>query len=92
MIDETINCPTGGREAIQYVMNILQKSGVGAPKQVFLHSHRVTKENVREFLESLNKEQTVPKKIIRVGYAQVGRKARGVLPILWKKAGSPCVN
>lgn len=47
-------------------MNILQNCAE-APKQVILHSHRDTKENVSEFLESLNKEQTVSPKIIRVG-------------------------
>jgi hypothetical protein len=52
-------------------MNILQKATRGAPKQVFLHSHRVTKENVSEFLESLNKEQTVSLKMIRVRRAEM---------------------
>ena len=74
MIDETITCPTGGREAIQYSMDILQKAA-GVPKQIILQSHSVTKQNISQYLASLNKVQTAPEKTIRIGYAQVGTES-----------------
>ena len=74
MIDETITCPTGGREAIQYSMDILQNVS-GVPKQIILHSHSVTLKNVNAFVESLNKAQVEPPQLIRVGYAQVGSES-----------------
>ncbi|MGX8710885.1 MAG: substrate-binding domain-containing protein [bacterium] len=74
MIDETITCPTGGREAIQFSLDIL-RNVAGVPKQEILHSHKVTKENVDAFVENLNKPQTAPPQTIRVGYAQVGTES-----------------
>ena len=74
MIDETITCPTGGREAIRFSLDILQNVA-GVPKQEILHSHKVTKENVDAFVENLNKPQTAPPETIRVGYAQVGTES-----------------
>lgn len=74
MIDETITCPTGGREAIQYSMDILQHAA-GVPKQIILRSHSVTSENVDKFVSNLNKEQSLSEKTIRVGYAQVGSES-----------------
>lgn len=74
MIDETITCPTGGREAIQYSMDILQKAA-GVPKQIILYSHNVTKQNISQYLDSLNKVQNTPEKTIRIGYAQVGTES-----------------
>ena len=74
MIDETITCPTGGREAIRFSLDILQNVA-GVPKQEILHSHKVTKENVDAFVQNLNKPQTAPPETIRVGYAQVGTES-----------------
>ena len=74
MIDETITCPTGGREAIRFSLDILQNVA-GVPKQEILHSHKVTKENVDAFVKNLNKPQTAPPETIRVGYAQVGTES-----------------
>ncbi|MFR2562146.1 MAG: hypothetical protein ACLS8R_05240 [Anaeromassilibacillus sp.] len=50
LIDETITCPTGGREAVQYALEILQNVS-GVPKQVILRSHSITKENADEYVE-----------------------------------------
>ncbi len=74
MIDETITCPTGGSEAIRFSLDILQKAA-GVPKQVILHSHKVTKENVNEFVANLNRAPATSPKTIRVGYAQVGTES-----------------
>lgn len=39
-LSETI-CPTGGKEAIRYAMDILNEVS-GVPKQVILRSHNIT--------------------------------------------------
>ena len=74
MIDETITCPTGGREAVQYALEILQNVS-GVPKQVILRSHNITKGNADEYEASLNRTHEEPKGIIDVGYAQVGTES-----------------
>lgn len=74
IIDETITCPTGGREAVQYALEILQEVS-GVPKQVILRSHSVTKENADAYEAGLNRSYEEPDKIIDVGYAQVGTES-----------------
>lgn len=73
-ISETISCPTGGREAIQFALDILQEAS-GVPKQVILRSHPVTLENVDEYEAGLYRESQKPVQPIRVGYAQVGTES-----------------
>lgn len=74
-IAATISCPTGGREAIQYAMNILKEES-GVPKQVILRSHTITKDNAAQYLESLDRECVDDGKPITVGYAQVGQESQ----------------
>lgn len=74
MIDQTITCPTGGREAIRYSLDILQKAA-GVPKQIILRSHSITRANVSAFVASLNREPDKGPRSIRVGYAQVGAES-----------------
>ena len=73
-IAATISCPTGGREAIQYALNILKKEK-GVPKQVILRSKTITKENAEEYLASLSKESIDDGAIITLGYSQVGQES-----------------
>lgn len=73
-ISATISCPTGGREAIQYALNILKKEK-GVPKQVILRSRTITKENADEYLASLNKESVDNGETITLGYSQVGQES-----------------
>ena len=73
-ISATISCPTGGREAIQYALNILKKEK-GVPKQVILRSKTITKENADEYLASLDKESVDRGQIITLGYSQVGQES-----------------
>ena len=47
MIDGTFICPTGGKEAIEYAVKILNK--VKVPKNVILKCERVTKEDVSKY-------------------------------------------
>ncbi len=74
MIDETITCPTGGREAVQYALEILNNVS-GVPKQVILRSHNITKENADDYEASLNQVPEATKRAITVGYAQVGTES-----------------
>ena len=73
-IYETIACPTGGKEAIQYALDILGNVS-GVPKQVILRSHGITKDNVEEYVASLNKPLKEVTNIIDVGYSQVGTES-----------------
>lgn len=74
VIDETITCPTGGREAVQYALEILQNVS-GVPKQVILRSHNITQSNADEYVAGLDRTYEKPDRIIDVGYAQVGAES-----------------
>lgn len=84
-IEETITCPTGGKEAIQYALDILKQVS-GVPKQVILRSHVVTKDNVESYIAGLNETYKKPDKIIDVGYAQVGMESA------WRKANTESIK
>lgn len=84
-IAATISCPTGGREAIQYAMNILRQES-GVPKQVILRSRTITKENALEYLAGLEKECTDDGRTITVGYSQVGQESE------WRLANTSSIQ
>lgn len=74
VLDATISCPTGGRQAIQYALDILHDVS-GIPKQVIINNQCITADNVDEYRKSLNQPiQPVPEQI-RVGYAQLGTES-----------------
>lgn len=81
----TISCPTGGKEAIQYAINILNKDS-GVPKQVILRSHTITKENADEYLAELSKESVDDGQEITVGYSQVGHESQ------WRLANTKSIE
>ncbi len=74
IIDKTITCPTGGREAIQYALEILNEVS-GVPKQVILRSHSITTGNVDSYERSLDKVPYPLGRTIRAGYVQVGTES-----------------
>jgi len=74
MIAATITCPTGGKEAIQYSMDILNHVS-GVPKRIILRSHNITKENVGEYIRGLDQPLTEVDHIIDVGYSQLGTES-----------------
>jgi len=74
MIAATITCPTGGKEAIQNAMNILNHVS-GVPKQIILRSHNITKKNVEEYVEGLDQPLIEVDHIIDVGYSQLGTES-----------------
>ena len=71
---KTVTCPTGGKEAIQCAMDILNEVQ-GVPKQIILRSHTISLENVDAYEEKLNQEPVPLERTIRVGYAQVGAES-----------------
>ncbi len=74
IISQTVTCPTGGKEAVRYAIEILDHVQ-GVPKQVILRSHSIIKENVESYERM---QQSLPRELIRpirVGYAQVGQES-----------------
>ncbi len=70
MIDATVTCPTGGREAVRYAIDIINKKS-GIPKQIILRSHKIRADNVSAYQQE--KERSGQKEgTIHVGYAQIG--------------------
>ena len=80
----TIICPTGGKEAIQYAVDILNEQS-GIPKKVILRSKKITKDNFQEYKYEEDKKLYAKKKEepIVIGFCNVGnegdwRKAHGI--------------
>ncbi|MDT4761093.1 substrate-binding domain-containing protein [Sphaerochaeta sp. PS] len=70
VIEATITCPTGGKEAIQYALDILHERR-GVPKQVILRNYTVTRENLYQYKGLLARTPSESEKTIRVGHAQI---------------------
>ena len=69
-IEATITCPTGGKEAIQYALDILHKKQ-GVPKQIILRNHTVTRESLPQYRQLLAQDLVPVQKKIRVAHAQI---------------------
>lgn len=69
-IEATITCPTGGKEAIQYALDILHKKK-GVPKQVILRNHTVTRESLPRYRQLLAQNLVTIQEKIRVAHAQI---------------------
>lgn len=68
IIAATVTCPTGGTEAIQYAIDIMNNVS-GIPKQIILRSHQIRADNVADYLQNTRVEKETG--TIRVGYAQI---------------------
>ena len=68
--------PTGGIEAIQYAIDILNKEK-GIPKKIILRSQRITlnKQDVQENPKSSDRKELAPNQKIKLGFAQVGSES-----------------
>ncbi|MEK3890816.1 substrate-binding domain-containing protein [Bacillus sp. FSL K6-3431] len=79
-ITGTINSPTGGKEAVQYALDILKKE-IGIPKKIILKSKKITKDNVNEYLEEQRERKYEKfnienlKEEITLGFIQVGNES-----------------
>ena len=90
ILDSTFICPTGGRAAIKYALDILENVA-GLPKKIILRTHHVTQENVNYYMENqiqyipYNEEEARQLGEITIGYAQIGAESN------WRKANSQSI-
>lgn len=77
----TFTCPTGGKEAIQYAMDILNSQS-GIPKKVILKSTKITKNNLKEYKDEQYKKLFIQEKEepIVFGFCNVGNEG------VWREA------
>lgn len=86
ILEGTFKCPTGGKQAVQYAMDILHHER-GIPKKIILRSDKITRENVDSYL----KQEGKPKKSVEgrkpvLGFAQVGNES------MWRAANSESIR
>lgn len=84
-IAATISCPTGGKEALEYAMDILNKRS-GIPKQVILRSYTITKTNAQEYLDCIHGTYEDDGRKIVMGYSQVGQESQ------WRLANTESIR
>lgn len=82
ILQGTFTCLTGGREAIQYAIDILNKEN-GIPKKIISRSNKVTASNVLDYVKAMNepKKDNSNRKIV-LGFSQLGAESD------WRKANS----
>jgi ABC-type sugar transport system substrate-binding protein len=82
----TFTCLTGGREAIQYALDILNNEK-GIPKKIIPRSNKITSNNVLEYINAMNepKKDNSNRKIV-LGFSQVGAESD------WRKANSQSIK
>ena len=56
-LNVTFTCPTGGREAVSFALDLLMKKKV-TPKKILLKNYKIDKENVREYEKELFKKMS----------------------------------
>jgi simple sugar transport system substrate-binding protein len=80
VLSATFICPTGGKEAVNYAVDILDKKA-GIPKKIYLRTRKVTARAAvaQEPLPSISSSAPVRAKArtrpIRLGFAQVGSES-----------------
>lgn len=73
VLDCTYICPTGGKEAITYAIDILNQEP-GIPKKIILRTHEVNQSNYDAFISD-RELKVEPDKNITLGFAQVGSES-----------------
>ena len=84
-IDATITCPTGGREAVAYALDILNAVS-GVPKQIILRSHSITADTVQAYMDTPSTPAPDRAEPIRVGHVQIGDEGG------WRKANTESIR
>lgn len=84
ILQGTFTCKTGGKEAVDYAMEILNKKG-DIPKKTILKSDKITMTNVNEYLNNKSKN-IVDNKDIVLGYAQLKSESR------WRDADAKSIK
>jgi len=80
----TFTCKTGGVEAVDYAMDILNEKG-DIPKKILLKSDKITMSNVDEYLNNKSKNLVHNKQLV-LGYAQLMSESR------WRDADSKSIK
>ncbi len=77
LLAATFICPTGGKQAVDYAWDILEKKP-GISKKIYLRTRKITRENVNEAIDPYvsYKRPKVQGRPIRLGFAQVGSESR----------------
>jgi len=86
ILQGTFTCHTGGREAVQYALDILNKEN-GIPKKIISRSNKITITNVLDYIKATNeaKKDTSNRNIV-LGFSQVGAESD------WRKANSQSIK
>lgn len=86
ILQGTFTCLTGGREAVQYALDILNHEK-GIPKKIISRSNKITLYNVMEYIKFANelKKDNSNKKIV-LGFSQLGAESD------WRKANSQSIK
>ena len=79
ILDATVTCPTGGREAIRFAIDIINRVS-GIPKQIILRSHLIRPDTPEEAAG-----QVLPEPV-RVGHAQIDEDSR------WREASNDSIH
>lgn len=83
--DATFTCPTGGKEAIQYAIDILNKKN-GIPKKVILRSRLITKNNIEDYKEDIKRSEIKFDRKITMGFCNVGNEGA------WREANETSIK
>lgn len=83
ILTATFTCSTGGKEAVDYAVKILNGE-TDIPKKIILRSNLVTKDNVGGYLKQESADQA-PKKFV-LGYAQLAAESR------WRSADGDSIK
>ena len=86
VLQGTFTCLTGGREAVQYALDILNKEK-GIPKKIISRSNKITLANVLEYTKTMNetKKDHSDRKIV-LGFSQLGAESD------WRRANSQSIK
>ncbi|MEF2110711.1 MULTISPECIES: substrate-binding domain-containing protein [Clostridium] len=84
ILSGTFTCKTGGSEAVNYAMDILNKRS-DIPKKIILRSDKITVGNVNQYLNNKSKNLVDNKNIV-LGYAQLMSESR------WRDANAKSIK
>ena len=85
VLQATITCPTGGKEAVIRAMDILQNRD-GLPKKIFLRSSMITRDILENRLQIASPAPRDPEEPIVLGFAQVGKEGA------WREANTRSIK
>lgn len=92
VLSGTVTSPTGGRESIQYALDILNREKV-IPKKIILPSHVITQKNTREVgaasdpsLKQISSRMSVSTRKMKLGVAVVGSESS------WRAANTESIK